>query len=61
MPPIGARLRCRGCGERQVFGTRLRRRREIAGITRFSARAPSAAPDQAPLNDAIDDLFVKAG
>jgi hypothetical protein len=61
LPPIGARLRCTGCGERQVFGTRPRRRREISGVTRFSARAPALVPDQAPLNDAIDDLFIKAG
>ena len=63
MPRIGQRLRCSSCNEVQVFGTRPRRRREIAGITRFSdRRAPAAKAKHASLlNDDISDLFVRAG
>jgi hypothetical protein len=62
MPPIGARLRCTACNEAQQFGTRPRRRRVIAGVTRFSdRRAPPIAPDGAPLNDSLDHLFEEAG
>ena len=60
-PPIGERLRCTQCGQRQLFGTERRRRREIAGVVRFAERrAPSLVPDQAPFDDDVADLF-KAG
>jgi hypothetical protein len=42
--------------------TVTRQHREIAGVVRFSdRRAAPIAPDAAPLNDSLDDLFERAG
>jgi DNA-directed RNA polymerase subunit RPC12/RpoP len=59
MPPIGARLRCTSCNERQVFGTRPRQRREIGGRVSFERKAPAAkATHVSFFDDPIDDLWA---
>jgi hypothetical protein len=59
MPPIGARLRCTSCNERQVFGTRPRQRREIGGRVSFERKAPAAKRQtSADFDDRLDDLWA---